>query len=171
LLALAVLAAPACQGGPGRAAAGRASASVSVELFRQRLKGGRAVEACGMLLQPVSEQGLRRVARYAGEMERGECDFAVLEGREDADCAVVIINESTRHGEPAFDLDPLFLVRRDGAWQIMLNSYEFYRLDSEETERLKGLRAWYEGRKTELLRSQGLDVQEHDATAGRRGHG
>ncbi|MHC4789778.1 MAG: hypothetical protein ACYS8K_11365 [Planctomycetota bacterium] len=121
----------------------------AVASFRRHLKEGRAEKACGMFLEPVDEAAVRRTARYCEEMRRGEHDFAIVAAQQDRDCAVVLLREEPEGAAGAGDLDPLFLVRREGIWRLMLDSYQFYALEPEQTARLRKLRHWYtaEGRR------------------------
>lgn len=102
-------------------------------------------------------------------------DFELIDEKIIDDCAVIIINESTKQGQKAFDIDPAYLIKQNGDWKVFpgLTNWNMAEmmskgilpqatlLNKDQTEAYNKLQQWYEERKAvlrkehqELLRKQ-----------------
>ncbi len=95
---------------------------------------------------------LNHVFEIMSEFEDERWFHRILEYKQDGDCAVVIVHEWEGAGS-AFDLDPLYLIRQNGAWKVSpgFTDYE-YLVESDETlsTRFEQLKTWFKQRKKEL---------------------
>ncbi|QTN32356.1 hypothetical protein HZ994_08445 [Akkermansiaceae bacterium] len=82
-------------------------------------------------------------------------DFEIIEEKIEGECAVVVINESKKDGNKAFDLDPAFLIKQDGKWRVLPEVTEWRivrKVDEDKVDSLEKLSAWFETRKEEIKR-------------------
>lgn len=92
--------------------------------------------------------------RNMGRIVKG-WDFEILAELTEGDCAVIAINESTKDGQPAFDLDPVFLTKQDGTWKVVQNKEPFLKIEPEKKVVLDKLELWFEGFKQGALWHRG----------------
>lgn len=94
----------------------------------------------------------KRVQRII-DLLSGEYDFEIIEEKIENNCAVIVINESLKGGEKAFDLDPVYLIKQDGEWKVMPD-FTDWRIAEEvakdKVESYKKLKMWFNKRKGEL---------------------
>lgn len=72
-------------------------------------------------------------------------NFEILAELSEEDCAVFAVNEATKDGQPAFDLDPVFLIKQNGSWKVCENAADFKNIDPEKKAALDKLQMWFKG--------------------------
>jgi hypothetical protein len=105
----------------------------------------------------VNEQLKGEVQDFIDLRARG-WDFEIMEEKIDDDCAVIIINESKKEGRKSFDIDPVYLIKQDGAWMVFphLTNWEIAeQVAKDKVESYKKLEEWYKTRKAVIKKTQG----------------
>jgi len=149
--------------GPARAAADKADVKVPpaprvvVQQFHDLLAKDDP-QAAAKLIYPTPREA-RSVTEFlqewAEEMKAGKADFEVLDEKADGPCAAVVINENIKHGRPTTDYDPVYLIRKDGRWQILFGpDYRDHGFDKGTLDRLELLQGWFELYKEKALKRQ-----------------
>lgn len=98
-----------------------------------------------------------KVQRFVDRSAAG-LDFKIIEEKIEGDCAVVIINESKKAGEKAFDIDPAYLIKQGGEWKVFpdVSDWEIAeQVAKDKVDSFKKLEAWYKARKAELKKDKG----------------
>ncbi len=91
------------------------------------------------------QQQEREIARSNFERNSTDADFVILSQRLVGECAVIITRE-VKHGvEQAMDLDPVFLVKQDGEWNICRTLKRVEAVAPEKIEVFSKLEAWFQG--------------------------
>ena len=111
------------------------------------------------LTVPVDEAAQPAVRAYS-ERAAGRPAPAIVSHLQLSKTAVVIFRENPNDNLP-LDLDPAYLVRRDGKWFVLYKLTRFdrpeFRISDEERAEFQRLAAWYEAQKTnlqEMLRTE-----------------
>ncbi len=84
-------------------------------------------------------------------------DFEIVEEKIEADCAVVVINESKKGGQKAFDLDPAFLIKQDGEWRVLPEVTDWKvakKVAGDKVGSFEKLSTWFETRSVELKKKE-----------------
>ncbi len=128
--------------------------------FRDAMHAGKLSEARGMIakVEGAPEQDIAlQLEEMSDQMASGEWGLEFIEYKQEGSCAVVVSNESIKNGEPAFDLDPLYLILQDGAWRISpdFTDYEgLIKLNSGAEAQFARLRTWFKLRKEQIYKSR-----------------
>jgi hypothetical protein len=80
-------------------------------------------------------------------------DFDILEEKTEGDCAVVVINESKKHGKKSFDIDPAYLIKQNGEWRVLSGISDWNeakQFAKDKIESYKKLETWFESRSETL---------------------
>jgi hypothetical protein len=129
-----------------------------VNRFLQALRDSE-VDSAEAMIAPVDERNRPQAARAqrqrleqrARRMSAGQRDYRVIESKVAGDCAVVIVDEFIRDSQPSYDLDPVFLIRQEGRWQVLY--YQSlagnYALTDEQRTELGKLNDWFRQRQQE----------------------
>jgi hypothetical protein len=94
--------------------------------------------------------------------------FDILEEKISGDCAAIIINESTKAGKKAFDIDPVFMIKQGEEWRVMpdITQWDMTRripadkvpasmkLDERKVAAYKELEKWVDVRKQRLVKER-----------------
>jgi len=104
------------------------------------------------LTVPVDEAAKPTVRAYS-ERAAGRPAPAIVSHLQLSKTAVVIFRENADDAVTV-DLDPAYLVRRDGKWFVLYKLTRFdrpeVRISDEERAEFQRLAAWYEGQKADL---------------------
>jgi len=102
-----------------------------------------------------------KLSKHSKRFVEGKWDLKVLEHRIIGDCAVVIANEYLKEGRPAFDLDGIYLIKREGSWRITWNCFKqkYDGASPSQLERLQKLRSWCKKRKSVLNAIHRMDAR------------
>jgi hypothetical protein len=87
------------------------------------------------------------------KMASGKRVVAVIDGKEAADLAIVMFNEDVADANNVGShLEPLWLVKRDGAWRLLIsvNANALASLPANERSQARELRTWFSERKRQL---------------------
>lgn len=86
-------------------------------------------------------------------MHAGQFDFRTVDAREAGDVAVVMIEEQ-RIGHESAGLDPIYLVRVEQEWRVLLIGFRhpLYGPSEERQDRCVQLAKWFEERAREIRR-------------------
>lgn len=98
-----------------------------------------------------------KVQRFIDLTSKG-WDFEIMEEKVEGDCAVVVINESKKAAQNAFDLDPAYLIKQGDEWKVFpdVSDWEIAEQGAKEkVDSFKNLEAWFKTRKAELKKHQG----------------
>jgi hypothetical protein len=109
------------------------------------------------------KSGVQRILKLSAD----GWGFEIIEEKISADCAVIIINESTKAGKKAFDIDPVFMIRQGEEWRVMpdITQWDMTRsisadkqpasmkLDETKVAAYKELEKWVDER-TEALKKE-----------------
>lgn len=104
-----------------------------------------AMEAQKKDLPERLQQQQRDLARFSFEHRKEGSDFEVLAERIDGDCAIVIINEIQKEGQPTFDLDPVYLIKQDEQWRICRTQKQLDLVAPDKAPVFAKLQLWFEG--------------------------
>lgn len=104
-----------------------------------------ALEAQSEDLPIRLQQQQRDLAQLNFKHRKEGSDFEILAERIDGDCAVVIINENQKEGNPTFDLDPVHLIKQDDQWKICRTPKRLELVAEDKTHVFAKLQAWFEG--------------------------
>lgn len=138
------------------------SAIEAVRQFRNALKDGdmkRAREMIAPMTEMPNQEMINReleedLQRFMDSFSSGQSDFEVLDAKESGDFAVVIVKENLKRGNRAFDIDPLYLIRRDGQWKLLAELTEYnqpiHGLNATQLDEYKILEKWFEVREEKL---------------------
>jgi hypothetical protein len=154
-------------------------------LLCQPLMAGTPTEALKAFQQAAKEQKLEEAQKHMAQFE-GASDkvkqylkskagkflklaadgwgYGILEEKVNGDCAVLVLNESTKAGKKAFDIDPAYLIKQNGEWKVMPGftkwdlskeiSAEYQpasmKLDEKKLAAYKELEKWFDERKAVL---------------------
>jgi hypothetical protein len=100
----------------------------------------------------VTEYLKGKVQRFIDLTSKG-WDFEIIEEKLEDDCAVVVINESKKAGQKAFDLDPAYLIKQGDEWKVFPDVSDWdiaEQVAKDKVESFKKLEAWFKARKTEI---------------------
>ncbi|HYG75267.1 MAG TPA: hypothetical protein VEK08_09720 [Planctomycetota bacterium] len=140
----------------GSAFAGESPADTAKK-FHDLLKANKGDAIKAALIKPGEgkflEGDLKILFKYADKVEKGKEDFVVVEAVEEKDCAVVIINQNKQDGKKDTDLDPMYMLKQDGAWKVLTSfstwDRDYYKLQPAQTEAFKKLEKEFLKRKHE----------------------
>jgi hypothetical protein len=104
-----------------------------------------ALEAQNKDLPERLKQQQRDLAQFNFEHRKEGSDFEILAERIDGDCAMIIINEIQKEGQPAFDLDPVCLIKQDDKWRICRTQKRLDLVAADKAPVFAKLQAWFEG--------------------------
>ena len=93
-----------------------------------------------------------KVQRFIDLCDKG-WDFEIVEEKVEGECAVIVINESKKAGEKAFDLDPAYLIKQGDEWKVFPDITDWdiaEQVAKDKVDSFKKLEAWFETRKAEL---------------------
>jgi len=123
----------------------------TMHLFRARLVSGDEAGAKALLAKGVVDRSGKEDAdgafRHARGWAGGQSDFAILEAKEEADVAIVIVNKFLKGGRETVDIDPIPLLRQDGTWKVVPH---ILALGQDRLREISSLGEWYRKRKEEL---------------------
>ena len=100
----------------------------------------------------VTEYLKDKVKRFIDLTGKG-WDFEIIEEKIDGDCAVVVVNESTKEGRKAFDIDPAYLIKQGGEWRVLPDISDWdiaEQVAKGKVDSYKKLEAWFKERQEEL---------------------
>ncbi len=137
-----------------------------MERFRAVLLGDDINTAMWMLDNidpsiPAAQSQRVKMQTLSNRMKREGYDFKVLEAKEMRDCAVAIIRDNS--DEAGVNLDPVYLINRDGRWLISPSLYTWDQMgymSKAQFDRFKELKFWFEIRKAAYMVS--LDRNKKD---------
>jgi hypothetical protein len=98
-----------------------------------------------------------KVQRFIDLAAKG-WDFEIIDEKMEGDCAVVIINESKKAGEKAFDIDPAYLIKQGGEWKVFPDVSDWdiaEQVAKDKVDSFKKLEAWFRTRKAEIKKDKG----------------
>ena len=135
--------------------------------FLELLHAGKAAEAfelCAVsdkMPKPFLEDERGDLERISAPMKAGTWRIAFVEIHAKGAGAVAVTNESTKRGEPSFDLDPLYLVLLKGKWWVVpgvtKHKAASLLLPPEDYKVFESLEEWFRKRKQELAAKQSED--------------
>jgi hypothetical protein len=102
-----------------------------------------ALEAKNLELPPNLQEEERKIAKANFDRNGGEVSLEVLAEKVEGDCAAFAVNESKKDGRPAFDLDPIYLLKQEGGWKILPNPGQLKYVAPEKVEAFAKLEAWF----------------------------
>ena len=105
----------------------------------------------------VTEYLKGKVQRFIDLTSKG-WDFEIIEEKVEGDCAVVVINESKKAGQKAFDLDPAYLIKQGNEWKVFPDVSDWdiaEQVAKDKVDSFKKLEAWFKARKAELKKDKG----------------
>ncbi len=102
-----------------------------------------ALEVKNLNLPQNLQEEERKIAKANFDRNGGEISVEVLAEKIAEDCAAFAVNESRKEGRPAFDLDPIYLLKQDGGWKIFTNPGQLKNVAPEKAEAFAKLEAWF----------------------------
>jgi hypothetical protein len=112
-----------------------------------------AVLALTDAVEGVPEEALRDSCQWVLESPGRPVRREIVAHLQLEDVAIVIFEEVKKES-PVIDLDPAYLIRRDGAWRVLfgLTKYEgrHFRFSEQTTQRFRQLEEWYGQQKSAL---------------------
>jgi hypothetical protein len=152
-----------------RAAAPADDPKTAVQAFRDDLKRGEESQVVKRIATfPDTPEKLKSVLRFfnmkplSEQLAAGEGDFEAVDAKSSADTAVVVVKVTRKGGRPVSELEPLYLVRQDGAWRVPPTFNKFragsYTLPTaEQVKRFEELAAWFDKKKQTLIEQEGSE--------------
>jgi hypothetical protein len=141
-------------------------------LLCHSVMAGTPTEALKAFQQAAKDQKLEdawksRVQRIL-KLAADGWGFDILEEKISGDCAAIIINESTKAGKKAFDIDPVFMIKQGEEWRVMpdITQWDMTRripadkvpasmkLDERKVAAYKELEKWVDVRKERLVKER-----------------
>jgi len=113
-----------------------------------------AMEAQKKDLPERLQQQQRDLARFSFVRRKEGSDFEILAERIDGDCALIVINEFQKGGQPTFDLDPVCMIKQDDQWRVCRTQKRLELVAPDKASVFSKLEAWFEGFK------QGVEWQQ-----------
>jgi hypothetical protein len=98
-----------------------------------------------------------KVQRFIDLTAKG-WDFEIIEEKIEGDCAVVVINESKKAGQKAFDLDPAYLIKQGDEWKVFPDVSDWdvaEQVAKDKVDSFKKLEEWFKTRKAQLKMDKG----------------
>lgn len=100
----------------------------------------------------ITEEQKKDIRRLI-EITNNGWSFDILEEKTEGDCAALVADESMKNGKPAFDIDPIYLIKQDGEWKIFSDLTQWdsaKQFAKDKVDTLTKLEVWFKARKAEL---------------------
>jgi hypothetical protein len=137
-----------------------APSAQAVRKFHDALKAAQLAEAQKLIAtspQPVRDAE-RRIKRLSTSLSGGAWDFSILDARESADVAVVLIDDYLKDGRKTIDIKPWYLIRQEGQWKLLGKFTDFelkeYGFDAARIADYRALEKWSQDREPQLRKEQ-----------------
>jgi hypothetical protein len=110
-----------------------------------------ALEVKNLKLPQNLQEEERKIAKANFDRRGGETSVEVLAEKVEGDCVAFAVNESRKGGRPAFDLDPIYLLKQDGGWKILTNPGQLENAAPEKAEDFAKLETWFKAFKQSAI--------------------
>ena len=149
-------------------------AEVVAKKFVNSLNNGNSSSASRLfatsdkLPQEVLVREIRDLAKIARSCKEQKWHFSYVELIVVGSCAAAIVCEDVKRGEPAYDLDPLFMVRQGNGWKVVpgMSNLRYAEVILTESEfgQLEQCQKLFKDRKVELDKSKNNSSEYNDST-------